>query len=185
MRVNKNREEAERYIKERNYFRAALKYEELLIINPNDYYCISNLLEIKLIDCKDEYFQQHIDELQKSVVEPSEKITYYFLKIAQELFLQRIGDAKSQIQLLINYVNKNTEALSEHRWGYPEITTSKRFKELTGEAREIFENVIKFLRNSLKGNEKEAFINKDYSLAKYKKKIEEEKIQQEANPGTN
>ena len=44
------------------------------------------------------------------------------------------------------------------------------------------QNVIKFLENKLKGDEKEAFEKKDYALAKYKKRIEEEKKQQEAKP---
>lgn len=184
IRVNRNREEADRYLNEKNYFRAALKYEELFIMNPNDYHSLSNLLEIKLIDGKDEYFQLHIDELQKSVIEPSENITCFFLKIAKELFLQRIGDAKIQIHFLIKFVNENPNALSNHRWSYNDVSSSKRFQDLTGEALEIFQNVIKFLENKLKGDEKEAFEKEDYALTEYNKRIEEEKKQQEAKPNT-
>lgn len=184
IRVDRNREEADRYLVAKNYFRAALKYEELFIMNPNDYHSLSNLLEIKLIDGEDEYFQLHIDKLQKTVIEPSENITCFFLKIAKELFLQRIGDAKIQIHLLVKFVNGTPNALSNHKWSYNEVRSSERFQDLTGEALEIFQNVIKFLENKLKGDEKEAFEKKDYALAKYKKRIEEEKKQQEAKPNT-
>ena len=179
IRVNRNREEADRYLNEQNYFRAALKYEELFRMNPNDYHCLSNLLEIKLIDSQDEFFQMNIDELQKTVVEPSENITCYFLKIAKELFLQRIGDAKTQIKLLTQYVSKNPEALSNHRWSYSDVSRSKRFQELAGETKDIFETLIKYLQNRLNEKEKEAFENNDYALTEYKKIIEEEKKKQE------
>ena len=106
----------------------------------------------------------HIDKLQKSVVEPSENYTCYFLKIAKELFLQRIGDAKTQIKLLTQYTSKNPEAISNHRWNYRDLRSSNRFQELTGESKEIFETLLKYLLNVLNEEEKQAFEKNDYAL---------------------
>jgi tetratricopeptide (TPR) repeat protein len=137
--------------------------EKAYQINPKDIDNISELSELYLIMEKYEEFERKFAILNKLAIEKKEKIVCKYLKISFDLLQGSPRDYRNSVKELIEYLNK-TKFPTKSVWSYLEMQNSPPYINLGGEAKVIFENVLKYLEGRLDDAQKEKFERGDYIL---------------------
>lgn len=144
--------------------RAILKYEEVLKMCKDNFGANSNLAELYLIEEKDEFSGQ-MELLESILTEPREFLVYYYLKAANFLLKQELGEAKKIVKKIVDFVNNEPTALSKFNWRFHELKDSKIYKELPkGEAKKIMDNLIEYLLKALSDSNRISFESGNYRL---------------------
>ena len=164
-RLEKYKDQGFQYIKSRSYLRAKKMYEKAHIIDVSDFLVLANLLETYLFLEEYSNFNEKINALNDEVIDSSDKIVVYYLKIAKYLLQEDLGDAKSQLSDFISYVKDKPESIIRFSWDFSDIVRSDPCEKLNWESRTMLDNFRMYLTKSLDGNKKEAFENWDYTLS--------------------
>lgn len=168
-RLDKLKEQANLYFKQPSYLRAIQYYEEAYSINPKDFSLLAELLEVYLCIGGFKNFDEKISRLEKLIVEDYEKSTVAYLKICEHLFKQDLGSAKTELKSYIDLVQKDPEVLEQFRWDFSDIRKCDLCKELDGDVKTIFENLVNYLHKNLDEEKKKRFETGDYLLKEEKK----------------
>lgn len=168
-RLDKLKEQANLYFKQPSYLRAIQYYEEAYSINPKDFSLLAELLEVYLCIGEFKKFDEKIGRLEKLIVEDYEKSTVAYLKVCEHLFKQDLGSAKTELKSYIDLVQKDPEVLEQFRWDLSDIRKCDLCKELDGDVKTIFENLVNYLHKNLDEEKKKRFETGDYLLKEEKK----------------
>lgn len=168
-RLDKLKEQAILYFKQPSYLRAIQYYEEAYAIDPKDFSLLAELLEVYLCIGEFKKFDEKIGRLEKLIVEDYEKSTVAYLKVCEHLFKQDLGSAKTELKSYIDLVQKDPEVLEQFRWDFSDIRKCDLCKELDGDVKTIFENLVNYMHKNLDEEKKKRFETEDYLLREEKK----------------
>jgi len=153
-------------IKDRRYSRAIEKWKEALYIRPDSKIFI-NLCEAMILAQEYDLFDQYIKMSetkkfkQKVLHEPSEHIIMLYLQAIRHLVVKNQGEAEKHITKLVKMVKKHS--LRGLHWDFMDFKRSPSYLELSGECKQIADNLVMYLEVTLPKNIKEDFENGNYS----------------------
>lgn len=168
-RLDKLKEQANLYFKQPSYLRAIQYYEEAYAIDPKDFSLLAELLEVYLCIGEFKKFDEKIGRLEKLIVEDYEKSTVAYLKVCEHLLKQDLGSVKTELKSYIDLVQKNPEVLERFRWDFSDICKCDSYKNLEGDVKAIFDNLVSYLNKKLDEDKKKRYENGDYILKEEKK----------------
>jgi tetratricopeptide (TPR) repeat protein len=145
-----------------SYVRAIQCYEEAHLINSKDYNILANLVELYLITQAQEKLEKKLKLLEEIVIEDEEKICYYYLKTARFLFKEDLKTAKEELKVLIEIAKR--APLSYVPWGFDEIQKTEIYRSLTGDAKKILVNLIKYISKQLTPEQQKSFESGNYTV---------------------
>ncbi len=132
-----------------HYVHAGKKWVEAFYIRP-DPRIFTNLCEALLLTGDYEKFDQYMymsektDSLSKDIFhESSDKIILLYLKITRHLLVKNQGEAENYIRELILLVT--AEGLVGLEWNFMDLQVSEKYQNLTGECKDILDNLITYL----------------------------------------
>lgn len=162
-RVTNLRLEGYDYFKRKSYRRAIEIYEQVVSIKPKDFYSFAELVELYLANKDFLNFDKKIILLEKNVLDPRDSLIIFYFKIARNLLVERLGDAREQIDSLIVFKRENPNLF--FAWDFEDIKNAQTYIELSdGDAKRIFDNVIKYFIG-MPDDEKTRFEKGDFSLS--------------------
>lgn len=159
-RFDKLKDEAYRYMKDGKHYRARNLYEEAYSIKNNDFTTTSNLAEIYLILKDLESFNKIEGRLRKMCLEDTEKAISSYLSIVRFLIKEDIGEAKKPLKELFKIINARPKSFDYGFWDYSDFKKTDTYKSISGESKEIIDNLIKIGEQKVSNEEREMFINK-------------------------
>jgi tetratricopeptide (TPR) repeat protein len=169
-RLDKLKERAKSELSERSYRRAIQYYEEAYKISPKDVSILADLLELYLILENYSNFDEKIIQLQRISIEEKEKVTLLYLEATKFLLKQHLQEAKERISKLVQFIEKHPIVLTHFNWDFSDIQDSEVYKKINGEAKIIFENLIKYLSKKMPNDQKSDFEQGNYSILSQKDK---------------
>lgn len=132
-------------------------YREAFAIKPDDIDTVLDMAELGLVSDNDRLYNQMIENLRFMKPQGSKKIAFQYLLIARPLLEEDNGTAKARIRELIEILKESPENLDKLTWGFKELKRCKKFKNLTGDSKKIFADLIKLLEHEMTPEEKEEF----------------------------
>ncbi|MES2224093.1 MAG: hypothetical protein V4469_04145 [Patescibacteria group bacterium] len=151
-----------------HYLKAFHKWKEAFYIRP-DPTVFSNLCEALLFigdfETFDDYIQmsQNQPKLKKNIFqETSDQILLFYLKSIRHLLVKNQGEAEKNISELVKLVVSENGLLG-FQWEFADLRGSMLYIELTGECKEIAENLVSYLSKSMTPNRKIQFEKGDFS----------------------
>ena len=136
-------------IKRNHYSRAFEKWREAFYIKP-EAGIFTNMCETLLLIGDNNAFDQYIKMSQGSgilkkeiVQEISDQIVLLYLKTIRHLLVKNQGEAEKYLSELVQLVKK--EGLSGFEWDFLDMRTSLIYQDITGECKNIAENLISYL----------------------------------------
>jgi hypothetical protein len=79
--------------------------------------------------------------------------------IAYYLLDQDIGRAEKEIKSLLTFIGTNPIALEQFTWDFSDMEDYDRYKNLTGEAKDLFNKVLKLLKKVMTPEERQNFFS--------------------------
>jgi hypothetical protein len=119
---------------------------------------VSNLAELALFLNDKALFFEKLRVVDKLIL-PNEKIIRYYLMIAYYLLDQDIGRAEKEIKSLLTFIGTNPIALEQFTWDFSDMEDYDRYKNLTGEAKDLFNKVLKLLKKVMTPEERQNFFS--------------------------
>jgi|GEM_PF-3080373 len=162
-RLDKLKERAKMAMSDRSYRRSEQDFEEAYRINPNDVGVLADLLELYLILEDYSSFDEKINQLRKNAIDERETVYYFYLVIAKYLLKQHLQDAKIEIEKMIEFIQKHPTVLDHFNWNFKDIQGSETYMRLNGEAKSIFQSLIKYLGRTMAVDQKAKFEKGVYS----------------------
>lgn len=144
------------------YKRAKDFLEKAHQLNSKDIDISLNLGELYLITGDDKGFKRILIFLNKHTdLDFEYKLSRFYLKIANYLIREELISARTELKnMILISKNRNIKRL----WNFREIKESNIYKNLDGESKMIFENLIKYLENNLSQCDKKCFEENDFSF---------------------
>lgn len=164
-RVDKLQEQAYSYLRSKSYKRSITFYEQLYSINPKDPNFLPNLLEVYLLNKQYDKFSQKLPRLSGILIEDRDKYVLFYLIALRYLLEQNLGTAKESIYESIAYSKDHVDSLESFSWDFSDLCNSDIYNRLTGEAKTLLDNFIKFLGRRLTEEEKNKFLAGNYTLS--------------------
>ncbi len=154
-------------LKRNHYSRAFEKWREAFYIKP-DANVFTNMCESLLLIGDYDTFDQYArmsgssDFLNKRIIqESSDKIILLYLKAVRHLLVKNQGEAEKHISDLVELVNE--DGLSGFQWDFLDLQRSPAYQDLSGECKNIAENLIAYLSKIIQPTRKTDFESGNYA----------------------
>lgn len=164
-RLDKLREEADRYLIDKRYPRAIDLYEKCLAINSDEFDIWTNMLELYLIDGRYEKFDEKIGIAKKKKKYSENEIIYLYLLFAKNTLKEDIGGAKEIIRDILEYIKQQPNVLGQVRWGFEDMRGSDKFNSLGESTKKMYNNLADYLLRKMPPDKKMRFEQGEYELA--------------------
>ncbi len=154
-------------IKNKHYSRAFDKWKEAFYIRPEAAtFCnlCESLLLIGAYDTFDEYMMlpKRRGLFKKEIFkEVSDQIILLYLGSIRHLLVKNQGEAEKYVSKLVTLIKK--DGLSSFQWDFLDLQTSLKYQDLSGECKNIAENLISYLSNTIQPNRKKDFEAKNFA----------------------
>ena len=156
-----------RELKNKHYFRAFDKWKEAFYIRPEaSVFC--NLCESLLLlgdyNTFDEYMMlsKRTGLFKKEIFqEISDQIILLYLNSIRHLLVKNQGETEKCLSELVDLVKK--DGLSSFQWDFLDLQTSLKYQDLSGECKNIAENLISYLSSTMHPNRRQDFESKNFS----------------------
>lgn len=152
-----------REIKQQHYSRAFNKWKEALYIRP-EASIFANLCETLLLIGDFDTFDKYMKKSQSTgslKEEISDQVTLLYLKSIRHLLVKNQGEAERNLSALVDLIKK--DGFSKLQWDFLDLKTSQSYLDLSGECKNIAENLISYLSGTITPLRKNEFENKNYS----------------------
>lgn len=157
-----------RELRDKRYLRALNKWKEAFYIRAETN-VFTNLNETLLLvgdyDTFDQYIKlsEHRTFLKQELFqETSDQIVLLYLKSIRHLLVKNQGEAEKFLSELVT-LNSEKNALTNFRWEFVDLVTSDAYQALTGECKNIAENLISYLSKTITPTRKSEFEAKNFS----------------------
>ncbi len=150
------------HIKTRNYISAINRLKEASYIKPDSNTTLE-LLEAYLLIKDFHNFDETINSIQmmgifqKTLLDPENQIIFYYLRTIRYLIAENIGEAKNHIEEIITVLKANFKNGLRALWDFNDLRNSDSYHQLVGDSKQILDNLLGYLENSLNQNQKEQF----------------------------
>jgi len=149
------------YFKRKSYARAIKTYEEILAIDTKNFYSLSEIMELYLIQKDFRKFDEKNYLLDKNVLDRNDFLIIFYLRISRHLLKQHLEEAKEELKKLVDFRKANRDATMI--WDFSDIKNSPAYIGMPGgEAKNIFDNMVRYLYGGFSPEEKEKFENYNY-----------------------
>lgn len=156
-----------RELKRNHYSRAFEKWREAFYIRP-EATVFTNMCEPLLLigdyDTFDQYarMSESSDFLNKRIIqELSDQIILLYLKAIRHLLVKNQGEAEKHIFDLVKLAND--DGLSGFQWDFLDLQRSPAYQDLSGECKNIAENLIAYLSKTIQPTRKTDFESGNYA----------------------
>ena len=140
-------------LRDKRYARAYGKWKEAFYIRPEAGIFL-NMCEALLLYGDYETFDLHIKKFERKSIfkkeiftEESDNIILLYLRTIRYLFIKNQGKAEEHIKGLLNLVGEKDFSVGQ--WDFIDSQTSSTYQDLTGECKDIVDNLISFLRKDM------------------------------------
>ena len=154
-------EAASSELQRKRYSKAVQKWKEAFYIRP-EANIFTNLTETLLImedyDNFDQYIKisESVEFLKKEIFqEASDQIILLYLKSTRNLLVKNQGEAEKHINKIVELVKK--EGFANLQWNFLDLQTSKPYQDLTGECKNMLDNLISYLSKTISPTRKSDF----------------------------
>lgn len=154
-------------LKRNHYSRAFEKWREAFYIRP-EAAVFTNMCESLLLlgdyDTFDQYarMSESSSFLNKNIIqESSDKTILLYLKAVRHLLVKNQGEAEKYIADLIKLVN--SDGLLGFQWDFLDLQRSPAYQDLSGECKNIAENLIAYLSKTIQPTRKTDFEAGNYA----------------------
>lgn len=154
-------------LKRNHYSRAFEKWREAFYIRP-EAAVFTNMCESLLLigdyDTFDQYarMSESSDFLNKRIIqESSDQIILLYLKVIRHLLVKNQGEAEKHISDLVKLAND--DGLSGLQWDFLDLQRSPAYQDLSGECKNIAENLIAYLSKTIQPTRKTDFESGNYA----------------------
>lgn len=166
-RADKLKTEAHQYLSPgvRDYARAVKTFEEIVSIEPNDFFNLANLLEAYLMQKDFQSFDSRIGNLEKCIFTSKDKLIYYYILILYYLLKGHHDDADRYILELVQYTRANSEITMN--WNFGDFKKSDAYSSglrAESDSRRKFDNVIAYISKVMTPENRTNFETGDYIL---------------------
>lgn len=158
-RVDALKSSAREELKDGAYPRAVKLYEELFSINSKDFYALSELLEVYLIQKDHVSFSEKIDFLRKNSLSDKEKKVVLYLEFSFQLFQSGPEAATTKAEEMVTKFSKTQKNIF---WDFDDIKKSDMYKNLQTPTRIMFENFTRYMDGTLQLDLLEKFERGEY-----------------------
>lgn len=141
-------------LKNKNYSRAFDKWKDAFYIRPEPT-VFKNLCESLLLMEDYNRFDAYIKMSERTAffkkemfTEISDQIALLYLKATRHLLVKNQGEAEKNLSQLVDLATSNN-SLTNFRWDFIDLRTSRVYQDLTGECKSIAENMMAYLSNSM------------------------------------
>lgn len=144
-------------MKRSHYSRAFEKWREAFYIRP-EAAVFTNMCEALLLIGDYDHFDQFVHMSQNKgfkkemFQEPSDQIIILYLRAMRHLLVKNQGEAEKQISDII--VKNQEDNLLGFDWDFLDLQRSPAYQNLTGECKNIAENLISYLSKSIQPKRK-------------------------------
>lgn len=149
-------------LKRKHYTRAINKWKEAFYIRP-DVNVFANLCESFLLVGDYDIFDRFLKLIdrkpffkKKIIQEDSDKLIFLFLKSVRHLLVKNQGAAETSIKEIVSLVTKD-ETRGPLRWDFLDLQTAESYLNLSGECKDIAENLITYLSQEMSATRKIEF----------------------------
>jgi|SRR3989344_407442 len=167
-RFNSLEEAGMQELKRRHYSRAFEKWREAFYIRPEPS-VFNNLCEALLLIGDYDTFDQYIKIsglrgfLKKEIFqEVSDRIILLYLKSIRNLLVKNQGESEKYLSELITLTSKS-DALLGFQWDFIDLQTSNSYQNLTGECKNIADNLISYLQKNISPTRKADFEARNFA----------------------
>jgi len=166
-RADKLKNEAHNYLHPsiKDYARAVKNFEDIVAIEPNDFYNLANLLETYLIQKDFQSFHVRMDHLKKCIFTPKDNLVYYYVMILYFLLKGHHDDADLYVNELIQYTKANSEITMN--WNFGDFKSSDTYSnslKTESDGRRKFDNLLKYITKTMSAEDRAIFEAGDYIL---------------------
>lgn len=154
-------------LERRKYLKAFEKWKESFYIRP-DPEIFANACEVLLMMGDYKAFDEYIDIpekvglIKKNIFgEQSDKVIFLYLKSMRHLLDKNQGVAEKYLNELVEIINKSGIPILS--WNFFDIQGSEPYQNLTGECKQMAENLVRLLSKQLADEEKNNFLNKKFA----------------------
>jgi len=160
-------EAATQELKRNHYSRAIEKWREAFYIRP-EASVFTNMCEAFLLTGDYDTFDQYARMSESSgflskriIQESSDQIILLYLKAVRHLLVKNQGEAEKHIVNLVTLV-KNDKLLG-FQWDFMDLQRSPSYQDLSGECKNIAENLIAYLSKTIQPTRREYFEKGSYA----------------------
>ena len=154
-------------LKRNHYSRAFEKWREAFYIRP-EASVFTNMCEAFLLTGDYDTFDQYARMSESSgflskriIQESSDQIILLYLKAVRHLLVKNQGEAEKHIVNLVTLV-KNDKLLG-FQWDFIDLQTSNSYQNLTGECKNIADNLISYLQKNISPTRKADFEARNFA----------------------
>ncbi len=162
-RSEKLKENGYANIRAKSYGRAADFYEKALASAPADFQAASDLLELYVISGEKTKFTQLYPRAERMAVDARERLVLCYINAANELFLRHLVEAGQAITACVQIVRDEMAGRSI-TWNFEDLRSSPACTGLQGEAKQILDNLIKYLGGKMTPEHKALFESGNHLL---------------------
>ena len=154
-------------LKRNHYSRAFEKWREAFYIKPEAKVftdMCESLLLVGDYNTFDQYIQlsKRASFLKKEIFqESSDQIILLYLRSIRHLLVKNQGEAEKYITDLVSLVKK--EGLLGFEWDFIDLRTSPAYQDISGECKNIAENLISYLSKTISPARKQDFEDKNFA----------------------
>lgn len=131
---------------EEEFEKARRRFDEAYKINPNDEELLSEYAELTMILENWDLLGKLICRLEKVKIGKEVDLIIFYLKIGEQLIKQHIGDAKNQVKVALEFIEKNSLSFKSFSWSFDELKETQVYKKLgSGDSKKIFDALIQYL----------------------------------------
>lgn len=159
---------ADNHLQKRNYTSAIKLWKESLYIKP-DPATFLNLCEAMLLSGDFEMFDRYIGISEVTGTfkkqfsyNSSDRAVLLYLKCMRQLFVENLGEAKIQINLVLKLPSEIRLAVAK-RWNFLDLQTSSIYLDLAGDCRSISDNLVLYFQGKMVPAHQAKFENGEFS----------------------